>query len=315
MYTIVIPVLNQLRYTRQCVESLQRARHPGRIAARSSTTAAPTTRRSGSPRIPRSARCAIRQPRLRRRLDPRRAARRQRLGRAAEQRHRLRPRLRRRADRCRRSPRPAGRQPGAGGDGARLRPRRVQRRIHAHDGHARFATDWFHGVCFSVRRQVFERIGFPDTDRLLFGREDAEFRARCLRAGLDVGTVGAALIHHFGSITQAAMKKEQGVVEVRRPPLFLRQARPRLVGSPAGQVGAQGAGRPLGRSRAARARHDLAHGAPGRPHRVPLIDGHAPPRPRLRRRSAQSLSARRGARHRHRTRRRPRRAPVPAAPI
>ena len=70
---------------------------------------------------------------------------------------------------------------------------------------------WFHGVCFSVRRQVFERIGFPDTDRLLFGREDAEFRARCLRAGLAVGTVGAGLIHHFGSITQAAMKKEQGV--------------------------------------------------------------------------------------------------------
>ena len=72
---------------------------------------------------------------------------------------------------------------------------------------------WFHGVCFTVRRPVFERIGFPDTDRLLFGREDAEFRARCLRAGIKVGTVGAALIHHFGSITQAAMKKEQGIAK------------------------------------------------------------------------------------------------------
>ena len=72
---------------------------------------------------------------------------------------------------------------------------------------------WFHGVCFTVRRQVFEQIGFPDTDRLLFGREDAEFRARCLRAGIAVGTVGAALIHHFGSITQAAMKREQGISE------------------------------------------------------------------------------------------------------
>ncbi|HWI10984.1 MAG TPA: glycosyltransferase, partial [Burkholderiaceae bacterium] len=38
---------------------------------------------------------------------------------------------------------------------------------------------WFHGVCFSVKREVFERIGFLDTDRLLFGREDAEFLARC----------------------------------------------------------------------------------------------------------------------------------------
>jgi GT2 family glycosyltransferase len=69
----------------------------------------------------------------------------------------------------------------------------------------------FHGVCFSVRRSVFEQIGFPDTDRLLFGREDAEFRARCLRACLKVGIVGAALLHHFGSITQNAMKREQGV--------------------------------------------------------------------------------------------------------
>ena len=68
---------------------------------------------------------------------------------------------------------------------------------------------WFHGVCFSVRRTVFETLGFPDTDRLLFGREDAEFRARCLRHGLKVGTVGDALMHHFGSITQIAMKKER----------------------------------------------------------------------------------------------------------
>ena len=72
---------------------------------------------------------------------------------------------------------------------------------------------WFHGVCFSVRRDVFGRIGFPDTDRLLFGREDAEFLARCVRNGLKVGTVGDALLHHFGSITQSAMKREQNVRE------------------------------------------------------------------------------------------------------
>lgn len=70
---------------------------------------------------------------------------------------------------------------------------------------------WFHGVCFSVRRDVFQRIGFLDTDRLLFGREDAEFLARCRRHGLKVGTVGDALMHHFGSITQKAMKLEQSV--------------------------------------------------------------------------------------------------------
>jgi GT2 family glycosyltransferase len=73
---------------------------------------------------------------------------------------------------------------------------------------------WFHGVCFSVRREVFQRIGFPDTDRLLFGREDAEFLARCKRHRLKVGTVGDALIHHFGSITQSALKREQSVREL-----------------------------------------------------------------------------------------------------
>ena len=72
-------------------------------------------------------------------------------------------------------------------------------------------TGWFHGVCFSVRREVFQRVGFLDTDRLLFGREDAEFLARCRHHGIPVGTVGEALMHHFGSITQNAMKKDQGV--------------------------------------------------------------------------------------------------------
>ncbi|WP_295641743.1 glycosyltransferase [uncultured Methylibium sp.] len=71
-------------------------------------------------------------------------------------------------------------------------------------------SDWFHGVCFAVRREVFERIGFPDTDRQLGGREDVEFLVRCLRHGVPVGTVGDALLHHFGSITQKAIKLETG---------------------------------------------------------------------------------------------------------
>jgi GT2 family glycosyltransferase len=69
---------------------------------------------------------------------------------------------------------------------------------------------WFHGVCFAVHRSVFEAIGFPDTDRRLGGHEDMEYLVRCLRAGIEVGTVGDAVFHHFGSITQKAMKKESG---------------------------------------------------------------------------------------------------------
>jgi GT2 family glycosyltransferase len=69
---------------------------------------------------------------------------------------------------------------------------------------------WFHGVCFAVRRRVFETIGFPDTDRQLGGREDVEFLVRCNRHGVPVGTAGDALLHHFGSITQKAIKLETG---------------------------------------------------------------------------------------------------------
>jgi len=87
------------------------------------------------------------------------------------------------------------------------------------DAHAREFTakmsgmlrkGWFHGVCFAVRREVFERIGFLDTDRQLGGREDVEFLMRCARHGVPVGTVGDALLHHFGSITQKALKLETG---------------------------------------------------------------------------------------------------------
>jgi GT2 family glycosyltransferase len=73
---------------------------------------------------------------------------------------------------------------------------------------------WFHGVCFAVRRSVFETVGFLDTDRQLGGREDVEFLERCKRHGIPVGTVGDALLHHFGSITQKAIKEETGQVDL-----------------------------------------------------------------------------------------------------
>jgi N-acetylglucosaminyl-diphospho-decaprenol L-rhamnosyltransferase len=70
---------------------------------------------------------------------------------------------------------------------------------------------WFHGVAFAIRREVFAAIGYPDTDRLMWGHEDKEYLVRCLHAGIPVGTVGGAVLHHFGSITQSAMKREQGL--------------------------------------------------------------------------------------------------------
>ncbi len=67
-----------------------------------------------------------------------------------------------------------------------------------------------HGVCFAVHRSVLEKIGFPDTDRCLGGYEDAEFQFRCRHADIPLGIVGDSVFHHFGSITQKAIKKQSG---------------------------------------------------------------------------------------------------------
>ena len=82
---------------------------------------------------------------------------------------------------------------------------------------------WFHGVCFAVHRSVFEQVGFPDTERQLGGHEDKEFLFRCLAAGIPVGTVGDAVLHHFGSITQKALKQETKVRHLGDRHLFYRK--------------------------------------------------------------------------------------------
>jgi N-acetylglucosaminyl-diphospho-decaprenol L-rhamnosyltransferase len=68
----------------------------------------------------------------------------------------------------------------------------------------------FHGVCFAVHRSVIEEIGFPDTDRRLGGYEDIEYLYRCRSAGIQTGCVGDSVFHHFGSITQKAIKQNTG---------------------------------------------------------------------------------------------------------
>lgn len=80
-----------------------------------------------------------------------------------------------------------------------------------------------HGVCFAVRTSVFHEVGFPDTDRSLGGHEDLEFFLRCIEHGKSIGTVGAAFLHHFGSITQKALKVETGVKSLGRRQVFYRK--------------------------------------------------------------------------------------------
>jgi N-acetylglucosaminyl-diphospho-decaprenol L-rhamnosyltransferase len=63
-----------------------------------------------------------------------------------------------------------------------------------------------HGVCFAVRRRVFEAIGYFDEGFTIGGSEDTDFFWRAKKAGLTLATTGRSFLHHFGSVTQEYVK-------------------------------------------------------------------------------------------------------------
>jgi GT2 family glycosyltransferase len=65
------------------------------------------------------------------------------------------------------------------------------------------------GPCFFVRRDVFERVGLFDETFTYGGCEDTDFLWRAQKAGVKAGVTGAAFIHHFGMVTQKAIKKNE----------------------------------------------------------------------------------------------------------
>ena len=67
-----------------------------------------------------------------------------------------------------------------------------------------------HGVCFMVHRRVFDAIGFFDSDPQLGGYEDDEYFRRARKAGFRLAITGRAFLHHFGSITQKSIKAASG---------------------------------------------------------------------------------------------------------
>lgn len=62
------------------------------------------------------------------------------------------------------------------------------------------------GVCFLVRRRIFEVIGLFDEQFRVGQFEDADFFLRARKAGFQLGTTGSSFIHHFGSVTQDALR-------------------------------------------------------------------------------------------------------------
>jgi GT2 family glycosyltransferase len=71
-----------------------------------------------------------------------------------------------------------------------------------------FRGDTAHGVCFMVHRRVFASIGYFADGTKLGGYEDDEFFRRAKATGFRLAITGRAFLHHFGSITQKSLKSE-----------------------------------------------------------------------------------------------------------
>jgi N-acetylglucosaminyl-diphospho-decaprenol L-rhamnosyltransferase len=66
-----------------------------------------------------------------------------------------------------------------------------------------------YGACFLVRREVFDQIGLFDEGFAYGGCEDIDFFWRAQESGFSIGTTGSVLIHHFGMVTQDAIKRSE----------------------------------------------------------------------------------------------------------
>lgn len=64
-----------------------------------------------------------------------------------------------------------------------------------------------HGICFMVQQQVFDRIGLFDETFQIGQFEDTDFFRRAKAAGFVLGITGRSFIHHFGSVTQNSLEK------------------------------------------------------------------------------------------------------------
>ncbi len=68
------------------------------------------------------------------------------------------------------------------------------------------------GICFMVHRYVFDKIGFFDEKFVIGQFEDADFFRRAGNAGFTLATTGRSFIHHFGSATQNSVRQKKVVV-------------------------------------------------------------------------------------------------------
>ncbi len=70
-----------------------------------------------------------------------------------------------------------------------------------------------HAVCLAVHHSVWMDIGYFQPIPKLLGYEDTLFFNEADRSKITTVMTGASWLHHFGSITQTAMKLERGLNE------------------------------------------------------------------------------------------------------
>ncbi len=70
-----------------------------------------------------------------------------------------------------------------------------------------------HAVCLAVHQSVWMDIGYFQPTPKLLGYEDTIFFNEARKANIKTAMTGASWLHHYGSITQTAMKLERGMKE------------------------------------------------------------------------------------------------------
>jgi GT2 family glycosyltransferase len=70
-----------------------------------------------------------------------------------------------------------------------------------------------HAVCMAVHASVWDEVGYFRATPKLWGFEDSVFFHELDRAGIPCGQVGASWLHHYGSITLSALKRERGLAQ------------------------------------------------------------------------------------------------------
>lgn len=70
-----------------------------------------------------------------------------------------------------------------------------------------------HAVCLAIHESVWQEIGYFQPTPKLLGYEDTLFFSEVEKANIPCAITGASWLHHYGSITQSAMKQERGLSE------------------------------------------------------------------------------------------------------